>query len=200
MKLKNNEVLDEVPELKKRLYSMINEYQDVFTNDQCHVGNTSWDTFKIDLIPNAQPVRQRVQPLAPPLRENLRLQLQDWIKDEVIESSNSPWASPLVLVMKKTGHTRWCVDFRAVNRMTVGDSYPTPSISEILTSLGSSRIFSTLDVSQAYMAISIEKKSPPLTAFTTAFGLFHFCRMPFGLKNAGAAYCRLVQKLVEISC
>ena len=198
LKLQNNEVLDEVPELKKKLYSILHEYQDVFTNDQCHVGNTSWDTFKIDLIPNAQPVRQRVRPLAPPLRENLRLQLQDWIKDEVIESSNSPWASPLVPVTKKTGHTRWCVDFRAVNRLTVSDSYPTPSISEILTSLGSSKVFSTLDASQAYMAISIEKKSRPLTAFTTAFGLFHFCRMPFGLKNAGAAYCRLVQKLVDM--
>ena len=118
LKMQNNEVLDKIPELKDKLYSMIHEYQDVFTNDQCHVGNTTWDTFKIDLIPNAQPVPQRVRPLAPPLRENLRLQLQDWIKDKVIESSNSPWASPLVPVTKKTGHMRWCVDFRADNRMT----------------------------------------------------------------------------------
>ena len=60
---------------------MIHEYQDVFTNDQCHVGNTTWETFKIELLPDAKPVRQRVHPLAPPIRENLWLQLQDWIKD-----------------------------------------------------------------------------------------------------------------------
>jgi len=80
----------------------------------------------------------------------------------------------------------------------VSDSFPTPNISEILESLGTSKVFSSLDAAQAYHNIPIEKKSRPLTAFATAFGLFHFARLPFGLKNAGAAYCRLVQKMIDM--
>ena len=78
------------------------------------------------------------------------------------------------------------------------DSYPTPHISDILESLGSSKNFSTLDTSNSYNVIPVEEKSHPLTAFATAIGLWQFARMPFGLKNSGAAYCRLVQKLVDM--
>ena len=78
------------------------------------------------------------------------------------------------------------------------DSYPTPQISDILESLGSSKIFSTLDASNAYNAIPVEEKSRPLTAFATAFGLWQFAQRPFGLKNAVAAYCCLVQSLVDM--
>ena len=80
----------------------------------------------------------------------------------------------------------------------MSDSFPTPNISEILESLGTSKVFSSLDAAQAYHNIPIEKKSRPLTAFATAFGLFHFARLPFGLKNAGAAYCRLVQRMIDM--
>ena len=128
----------------------------------------------------------------------MKKQLADWLHDEVIEPSKSPWSSPLVLVTKKSGKIRWCVDFRAVNKVMVTDSYPTPHISDILESLGSSKIFSTLDASNAYNAIPVEEKSRPLSAFATAFGLWQFALVPFGLKKAGAAYCRLVQHLVDM--
>ena len=82
--------------------------------------------------------------------------------------------------------------------LTVDDSFPTPNISEALETLSESKVFSTLDAQNAYHCISIEEKSKPLTAFTTAFGLYQFCRLPFGLKNAGAAYCRLVSKLIDM--
>ena len=72
LKLKNNEILKQVPEISENLYTMLNDYQDVFTNDTCQVGKTSWETFKIELLPNARPVNQRVRPLAPPpLREKI---------------------------------------------------------------------------------------------------------------------------------
>ena len=90
------------------------------------------------------------------------------------------------------------MDFRAVNKVTVTNSYPTPHISDILESLGSSKIFSPLDASNAYNAIPVEEKSRTLTAFATAFGPWQFARMPFGLKNEGAAYRRLVQRLVDM--
>ena len=78
------------------------------------------------------------------------------------------------------------------------DSFPTPNISEILNSFGNSRYFSCLDAINAYLAIEVEESSCPITAFPTVFGLYQFARMPFGLKNAGASYCRFVQRMVDI--
>ena len=99
---------------------------------------------------------------------------------------------------KKTGETRWVLDFRRVNDLSVTDSFPTPNISEILNYLGKSRYFSCLDASNAYHAIEVEESFRPITTFATVFGLYQFARMPFGLKNAGASYCRFVQRLVDI--
>ena len=79
------------------------------------------------------------------------------------------------------------------------DCFLTPNIADILNSLSQSKVFSTLEASQASHAIPIESKSRPLTAFATAFGLYHFARMPFGLNNSKAAYCRLVQRMINIS-
>ena len=78
------------------------------------------------------------------------------------------------------------------------DRFPTPNISEILNSLGKSRYFSTLDAANAYHVIEVEENSCPITAFATVFGLYQFARMPFGLKNTGASYCRFVQRLLDV--
>ena len=174
LKLNENKILQENVTVKNMVYSMINENQDIFTTEDCKVGKTTWEKFKIELIPNARPVNQRMRPIPPNLKENLRAQLDLWLKNEVIEPSSSPWSSPLVPVTKKSGETRWVLDFRRVNDLTVTDSFPTPNISEILTSLGKSRYFSTLDASQAYHTIEVEESSRPITAFATTFGLYQF--------------------------
>ena len=155
--------------------------------------------FKIDLNLDAQPVKKCVGSLPPPpLKANLKVQLDEWMRDCVIEPAASPWASLLVPVKKKKGLVRWATDFRVLNSLTEEDAFPTLNISEVLETFGESNVFSTLDAQNAYHCISIEEKSRPLTAFTTAFGLYQFVRLPFGLKNAGAAYCRLVSRLIEM--
>ena len=73
------------------------------------------------------------------------------------------------------------------------DSFPTPNIADVLKTFAGSKCFSTLDASQAYMNILVRENCQSMTAFVCCFGLFEFQRMPFGLQNAGAAYCRLVQ-------
>ena len=114
----------------------------------------------------------------PPLQDKLNKQLSDWLHDEVIKPFESPWSSPLMPVMKKSGKDKWCVDFRAVNKVTVTNSYPTPCISDTLDSLGSSKIFSTLDAANGYNVIPVEEKSHPLTAFATPFSLWQFAACP----------------------
>ena len=131
-----------------------------------------------------------MRPIPPNLKENLSAQLDLWLKNKVTEPSSSPWSSPLVPVTKKSGETRRGLDFCWVSDLSVTDSFPTPNISEILNSLGKSRYFSCLDTSNAYHTIEVEESSRPITAFATAFGLYQFARMLFGLKNTGASYCR----------
>ena len=146
---------------------LIGEYQYVFASDQCKVGEPSWVKFKINLNLIAQPGKQRVCPVPPPpVKANLKGQLDDWLQDFVIEPANSPWASPLVPGKKKNSEIRWASDFRVLNSLTVDDSFLTPNISEVLEALGESKVFSTLDAQNAYHCFSIGEKSRTLTAFT----------------------------------
>ena len=127
-------------------------------------------------------------PPPPPLKANLKFQLDNWLRDSVIEPADSPWALPLVPVKKKNGQVHWAANFRVLNSLTIDDSFPTPNISEVLEALDESKVFSTLDAQNTYHYISIEEISQPLTAFTMAFGLYQFCHLPFGLKNAAQTF------------
>ena len=100
-------------------------------------------------------------------------------------------------VLKKDGSTRWGVNYRALNLHTVPDSFPTPRIAEVLEGLAGSKVFSTLDAAQAYHNVTVDPESQSLTAFICHFGLYLFKNMLFGLRNAGAKYCRIVQSLVD---
>ena len=146
----------------------------------------------IKLVKGATPVRAPVQRIKPALETSLKEQIDSWLRDDVIAPAESPWASPLVLVAKKDGSTRWAVDYRELNKYTVPDSFPTPNLSQVIESLAGSAIFSSLDAAQAFHNVQINEDSQQVTAFICMFGLFKFRRMPFGLKNAGAVYCRLV--------
>ena len=171
---------------------MLLSYKDVFTTPDQKVGLAKYgEPFRIELLPGSRPVKSRDRGLKPAQIESLKQQLKDWTAD------TSTLASPLVPVLKKDRSTRWAVDYRRLNQCTLPDSFPTPRIADVMEGLAGSRVFSTLDAAQAYHNVPIEPGSQDLTAFVCLFGLFTFRRMPFGLRNAGAAYCRLVQSLVD---
>ena len=127
----------------------------------------------------------------------MKKQLALWKKEDVIEESSSPWAAALVPCLKKGGETRWAVDYRPLNAVTVADSYPLPRIQDNLERLQGARVFSTLDAAGAYHVLPVEKRTRPLLAFTTPFGLYQFKRLPFGVKNAVSAYSRFMDTLVS---
>lgn len=142
------------------------------------------------------PVKHRLRPLNPKQRKSLRAQMDLWLKEGVIEESNSPWGSALVPAFKKgdTGdNIRWAVDYRNLNSQTVSDSFPIPSIEENLEKLQGSSCFSAIDASAAYHVIKVGEKSKPYLAFLTPWGTYTFKKMPFGAKNAGSTYSRLVE-------
>ena len=111
----------------------------------------------------------------------------------VIEPSSSPWISPVVLVKKKDGTTRFCVDYRKLNEVTKKDSYPLPRIDDIMDTLSGSSWFSTLDLKSGYWQVEIDKNDREKTAFSIGSGLWQFTVMPFGLCNAPATFERLME-------
>ena len=111
-----------------------------------------------------------------------------------IRHSNSPWASPMVLVRKKDGSLRFCIDLRKLNARTIEDAYSLPCIEDALDSLNGTCIFTSLDFKSGYWQVELDEASIPLTAFTVGPLGFHECvRMPFGLTNALATFQRLME-------
>ena len=143
------------------------------------------------------PINQRYRPINPSLEPQLKQQLDDWLKHDVIESSNSPYNFGLVAVPKKNGKTRWCVDFRPLNKISKRDTFPIGNIEDNLVRLSRSKVFSGIDGSGAFHVIPLSKQSKEKTAFATPFGSFQFKKLPFGLANGPATYARLVKIVLQ---
>ena len=113
-----------------------------------------------------------------------------------IEPSNSPWASPVVLVTKKDGSTNFCVDYRWLNSLTIKDVYPLLCIDDSLRLLGNQQWFSSMDLASGYWQVAMSTDAKWEAAFATHEGLFQFWVMPFGLCNAPATFERLMDRVL----
>ena len=113
-----------------------------------------------------------------------------------IEPSDSPWASPVVLVMIKDGSTRFCVDYRHLNSLTMKDAYPRPRIDDSLRLLGNQQWFSAMDLASGYWQVAMSADAKRKAAFVTNEGLFQFWVMPFGLCNAPATFECLMDRVL----
>ena len=195
--IEDNKILKKDKKAMERVKKMIRKFYRVFGEPTKSIGHTDLVEFEVELTPEAKPVRQRLRPLNPTQLESLKNQLDEWQENDVIEKTKSPWASPLVAAWKKNNQIRWAVDYRALNAVTIPDSFPVPCIESNLERLAGSRIYSALDAASAYNVIPVEEKSRPLLAFICHYGLFTFKRMPFGARNAGNCYSRFVEMLLS---
>lgn len=150
-----------------------------------------------EILTDARPIKQRYYPVSPVKQEMLEAEVKKMLEDHVIEPSRSPWSSPVILVPKKDGTQRFCVDFRQLNAVTKKDAYPLPYISSILDRLRDARYLSSIDIKSAYWQVPIAENSREKTAFTVpGMGLFQFKRMPYGLTNAPATFQRLIDSVL----
>ncbi|KAK3505904.1 hypothetical protein QTP70_003696, partial [Hemibagrus guttatus] len=127
--------------------------------------------------------------------KKLRSVLSDMEEQEIIRKSYSEWASPLVLVWKKTGDLRVCVDYRWLNTRTVKDAHPLPHQADCLAALGGNAIFSAIDLTSGFYNIVVSEEDRKFTAFTTPMGLYEFNRLPQGLCNSPASFMRLMTNI-----
>ena len=127
----------------------------------------------------------------------LREELDVMLSLGVVEPSSSDWCSPVVLVPKRDGTIRFCIDFRQVNALSKVDPYPMPRIDELVERLGKAKYISTIDLSRDYWQVPLRERAKEVTAFRTPFGLYHFRVMPFGLQGAPASFQRLMDGVLE---
>ena len=146
---------------------------------------------------NHPPIKQSPHRVPFALRKQISDMVQDMLRDGIIQESASPWTSPVVMVRKKDGTMRFCVDYRRLNAITRKDVFPLPRIDDLLEQLSGKYLFSTFDAHRGYWQIPVSDDSRPKTAFATHEGLYEFRVMPFGLCNAPATFQRLMQRILS---
>lgn len=181
---------------QEQLLDLLSKYQDVFAPTASHLGRTGEVQHTID-TGDAPPIRLRPYRTSPGQREEIDTQIADMLSQNIIQESVSPWAAPVVLVKKKDGTTRFCVDYRKLNEITKKDSYPLPRIDDTLDALQGSQIFSTLDLRSGYWQIELHPTAKEKSAFITHKGLYEFTVLPFGLCNSPSTFQRLMEHVLR---
>jgi len=145
---------------------------------------------------DSQPISTRPRRTAPGERRVIAEQVSQMLQDGIIEPSNSPWSSAVVLAAKKNGGLRFCIDYRALNAVTKKDVYPLPRIDDLLQKLAGSTVFSSLDLTWGYWHVLMHPDHKEKTAFIAEDGLYQFIRMQFGASNSPATFMRLIDQVL----
>uniref|UniRef100_A0A5S6QK16 RNA-directed DNA polymerase n=1 Tax=Trichuris muris TaxID=70415 RepID=A0A5S6QK16_TRIMR len=176
---------------EEELRQIMCTYGGVFEDRKYPAGCTAQIEHHIVISPTP-PISRKAYRMSTREREYVIRQVEEMLEHDIIEPSESPWSSPVVLVRKRNGDWRFCVDYRPLNAVTVKDAYPCPRIEDVLEQLSGCSYFSKLDMKSAYWQVHVHSADRPKTAFVTPDGLYQFKRMPFGLTNAPATFSRLI--------
>ncbi|XP_073731162.1 retrovirus-related Pol polyprotein from transposon opus [Misgurnus anguillicaudatus] len=180
-------------QVKSQLKHLLCEWPTVCTHK---IGRTS--CIKHEIKTNDElPLRKKPYRVSRAKNDFIEEQIQELLQQNIIRPSTSPWASPVVVVDKKDGGLRLCVDYRGLNSKTHLDAFPMPHITDILDALQGAKVFSTLDSKSGYWQVEMSPDSVEKTAFTTASGLYEFLCLPFGLKNSAASFQRLMEQVLR---
>lgn len=179
-------------EQKLKLGNLLLKYRQAFAETKTDLGKCSVLKHRIDTA-EAAPVRQPMRRTPQGFEGEEEKYLNEQLAAGVIKPSCSAWSSPIVMVRKKTGDVRVCIDYRKLNERTIKDAYPLPRIDMCLDCLSSAKLYSTIDLQSAYMQLELAKEDRHKTAFITKYGLFEYSVMPFGLCNAPSTFQRCME-------
>ena len=178
------------------IQSLLHEFDDVFAKPATLPPQRVYD-HTIPLLPHTTPVNSRPYRYSPVHKDEIERQVKEMLTAGLITHSTSPFASPVLLVMKKDGTWRFVVDYRKLNDLTVKNRFPLPIIEEILDELHGAKYFTKLDMTAGYHQIRMREADEYKTAFKTHHGHFQFRVMPFGLTNAPATFQCTMNEILQ---
>ena len=181
---------------EQSLTPLINKYNSLFSN---FLGLLQDATAKLYVNTEAAPKFFRARPVPYRLKDKIEVELRRLQDLGIITPvQHSEWAAPIVPIMKRDGSMRLCGDYKVtVNRVLTPDNYPLPRIEDIFAALQGGKLFSKLDLSQAYQQLPLDPDSKKFTTINTHKGLFQFERLPFGISTAPSIFQRLMENLLQ---
>ncbi|KAH7699215.1 gagpol and env protein precursor, partial [Aphelenchoides avenae] len=184
-------------ENKDKVLLLFERFNDCFALSDFELGTTHLFEHEIELAAGTKPIAQPGRPVPLALRKPLKEMLEQYRQMGVIKPSRSDWSSPVVLVRKKDGSIRMCVDYRRLNKVIKLSQYPMPNINVMLQSLVGKKFFTTCDLHSGYWQIPLSPKAKELTAFSTLGGHWEFNVLPFGLSNAPGGFERAMETIFD---
>ncbi|VDI02855.1 Hypothetical predicted protein [Mytilus galloprovincialis] len=178
-----------------RLASLLLDFKDTFSKHDLDIGHYTKVKHRID-TGNSAPVRERMRRTPLGLEEEEEKHLKDLLNRGVIQPSSSEWSAAPVLVRKKDGKIRYCIDYRKLNSITRKDAFPIPRIETCIDTLRGSKFMSCLDMASGYYQAEIHEDDRHKTAFITKYGLFEHIRLSFGLCNSPAFFQRMIELIL----
>ncbi len=172
------------------------KYTHVFEEPTYPVKRPDQFKHKIRLIDEQKPPpKRKLYPLDETELKELKTQIELFLETNRIVPSSSPYGAPILFAKKKDGRLRMCIDYRQLNENTIKDAYPLPRIDDLMTRLNGAKIFSKLDLRDGYHQVEMDGADRFKTAFTTRYGTFEWCVMPFGLSNAPSTFQRIMNNV-----
>lgn len=191
-------LVDSVASLASGTYwdNLVKEFTTVFRDDLPGLPPDRGVAHVID-TGDAKPVNRSPFKMSPAELDELQKQLKELLSLGLIRPSSSPWGAPVLFVRKKDGSMRMCIDYRALNKLTVRNSHPLPRIDECLDRLKGAKFFTSLDLKSGYHQVRIASEDVPKTAFNTRYGQYEFLVSPFGLTNAPPTFQSLMNRVLN---
>lgn len=181
------------PDERKQVIDLLGEFKVLYTTD---IRSTT-PLIRHNIHVEDTPIKQRAYRLAHSEKPFVDQYITESLTSGIIRPSSSPWSSPILLVQKKDGTKRFCVDYRKLNSVTKKDVFPLPRLDDALECLDGMKYFSTIDLVQSYYQIEVSEEDREKTAFVTDRGLYEYNVMPFGLTNAPATFQHLMNLILQ---
>ncbi|GAU38281.1 hypothetical protein TSUD_119620 [Trifolium subterraneum] len=174
---------------------VVNEFPDVFPDDISDLPPEREVEFAINVVSGTQPVSMAPYRMSAAELRELKKQIEELLEKKFIRPSVSPWGAPVLLVKKKDGSMRLCVDYRQLNKVTIKNKYPLPRIDDLMDQLVGACVFSKIDLRSGYHQIRVKADDIQKTAFRTRYGHYEYSVMPFGVSNAPGVFMEYMNRI-----